>query len=200
MKETIFTISKENRKREIIEVSLKIVDKYGIKGMTVARIAKEVGFTESALYRHFQSKKEIIQIILDEASHSAHQQLKEIIKSNKNAIDKLKSLLKIHLEFLEEFPGLFKIIYSDEIHIGEKSLLNRLESLINGLTDSIKKIINKGKKEGQFRSDVNSTLAAVNFLGIIQTSFTYWTIKNREISLCQTGDFLLSQFLHGITP
>jgi len=198
MKETIFTISKETRKKEIIETTLEIVDKYGIKGMTVARIAKQVGFAESALYRHFHSKKQIIQFILDEAAAAARQQLKEIIESKENPVQKLKSLLKIHLEFLEAFPGLFKIIYSDEIHIGEKSLLNKLESLLNELTDSIKEIIDIGKKTGEFKSDLNSNMAAVHFLGIVQTSFSYWTIKNREISLSQTGDDLLSQFLNGI--
>jgi len=198
MKETIFTISRETRKKEIIETSLEIVDKYGIKGMTVARIAKEVGFAESALYRHFHSKKEIIEFILDEAGIAAQQQLKEIIDLKDNSVDKLKALLKIHLEFLEAFPGLFKIIYSDEIHIGEKSLLNKLESLINALTGSIKEIIDKGKKTDKFRSDLNSTMAAVHFLGIVQTSFSYWTIKNRKVSLSQTGDYLLSQLLSGI--
>lgn len=198
MKENIFTISKETRKKEIIETTLEIVDRYGIKGMTVARIAKQVGFAESALYRHFQSKKEIIQFILNEAAAAARQQLKEIIGSNDNAVHKLQSLLKIHLEFLETFPGLFKIVYSDEIHIGEKSLLNKLESLINELTDSIKEIIDKGKKAHEFHAGVDSTIAAVNFLGIVQTSFSYWTIKNREISLSRTGERLLSQFLNGI--
>jgi AcrR family transcriptional regulator len=198
MKETIFTISKETRKKEIIDTTLEIVDKHGIKGMTVARIAKQVGFAESALYRHFHSKKEIIQFILNEAAAAARQQLKEIIDSNDNAVHKLQSLLKIHLEFLEAFPGLFKIVYSDEIHIGEKSLLNKLESLINELTDSIKEIIDKGKKAHEFHADVDSTIAAVNFLGIVQTSFSYWTIKNREISLNRTGERLLSQFLNGI--
>lgn len=200
MKETIFSISKETRKKEIIETTLEIVDKYGVKGMTVARIAKKVGFAESALYRHFRSKKEIIQFILDEAAAAAHQQLNEIIDTEDNAVNKLKSLLKIHLEFLESYPGLFKIIYSDEIHIGEKSLLNKLESLINDLTDSIKEIIDRGKKTDKFSLDVDSTMAAVNFLGIVQTSFSYWTIKNRKISLSQTGDHLLSQFLNGIKP
>ncbi|HHF52680.1 MAG TPA: TetR/AcrR family transcriptional regulator [Candidatus Aminicenantes bacterium] len=200
MKETIFAISKETRKKEIIETTLKIVDKYGIKGMTVARIAKEVGFAESALYRHFHSKKEIIEFILEEAATAAQLQFKEIIDSEDDSINKLKSLLKIHLEFLEAFPGLFKIIYSDEIHIGEKSLLNKLDSLINDLTGSIKKIIDKGKTTDKFRSDLNSTIAAVHFLGIVQTSFSYWTIKNREISLSQTGDHLLSQLLAGIKP
>jgi len=198
MKETIFTISKESRKKEIIEATLEIVDKYGIKGMTVARIAKKVGFAESALYRHFQSKKEIIQFILDEATVASRQQLKGIIESEDNAVHKLKSILKIHLEFLEAFPGLFKIIYSDEIHIGEKSLLNKLESLINELTDSIKEIIDKGIKTDKFSSEIDSNMAAVNFLGIVQTSFSYWTIKNRKVDLDQTGDNLLSQFLNGI--
>ncbi|MBN1271439.1 MAG: TetR/AcrR family transcriptional regulator [Candidatus Aminicenantes bacterium] len=199
MKETIFTISEESRKKEIIETTLEIVDKNGIKGMTVARIAKKVGFAESALYRHFKSKKEIIEFIIDEATTVGLQQVNEVIESkDDNVVNKLKSLLKIHLEFLEAFPGLFKIIYSDEVHIGEESLLKKLEFLINELTGSIKKIIDKGKKTKIFRNRLDSNMAAVHFLGIVQATFAYWTFKNRKISLSQTGDGLLSQFLTGI--
>lgn len=199
MVESIFTLEEETRKKEIINTSLSIIDQRGIKGLTVARIAEEVGFAESALYRHFKSKKEIISFILEEVHKLSQSNFVEIKKSVKNSAEELRLLLKIHFEFLEEYPGLFKIIYSDELHIGESSLLEKLQLLLNEIIETIGAIVKRGKKEKIFRPDVDTTIAAVHFLGIVQTAFSYWTIGGRRISLLQTGDKLISQFFSGIS-
>lgn len=199
MVESIFTLEEETRKKEIINTSLKIIDQKGIKGLTVARIAEEVGFAESALYRHFKSKKEIISFILEEVHKLSQSNFAEIKKSLKNSVEELRLLLKIHFEFLEKYPGIFKIIYSDELHIGESSLLEKLQLVLNEIIKSIEDIVKRGKKEKIFRPDLDTTIAAVHFLGIVQTAFSYWTIGGRKISLLQTGDKLISQFFSGIS-
>jgi AcrR family transcriptional regulator len=198
MKRSIFTLEEETRKKEIVNTCLRIIDKYGIKGLTVARIANEVGFAESALYRHFKSKKEIISLILDSVLLDAKTNFKAIEKKTHNSIEALKELLKFHLEFLETYPGIFKVIYSDEIHLGESSLLEKLYTVIDSVIKIIRNMINQGIKEKFFRFDIDSTLAAIHFLGIVQTAFTFWTIKNRKISLIKIGDSLLAQFFEGI--
>lgn len=198
MKESIFTLEKDTRKKEIIETSLRIMDKYGIKGLTVSRIAEEVGFAESALYRHFRSKKEIISLILKDAHLAAQSQIKEIKETSDSAANQLRMLLRNHLEFLKMYPGLFKIIYSDEIHIGESSLLQKLDDLISNMLTGIEEIIEKGKESQLFKADADVTVGAIHFLGIVQTSFSYWTIKNRKSSLTELGDQLLDQFFAGI--
>jgi len=198
IKKSIFALEEGTRKKEIIDISLRIVDKRGIKGLTVARIAKEAGFVESALYRHFRSKKEIISLILDSVLLDARSHFKKVKEMSLNAIDALKILLKIHLEFLEAYPGIFRIIYSDEIHLGENFLLEKLHLFTNELIKSIKKIISQGIKESLFKANVDASLAAIHFLGIVQTAFTFWTIKNRKLSLIKIGEDLLSQFFEGI--
>ena len=65
MKKSVFFQTPESRKADIITSALRIIDRSGIKALTVARLAQEVGFVESALYRHFKSKRELILFILD---------------------------------------------------------------------------------------------------------------------------------------
>ena len=198
MKKSILTLEEETRKKEIISTALKIVDKYGIKGLTVARIAKEIGFVESALYRHFRYKKEILLMILESVYLDGQSHFRVAVHSAQDSTEALRLLLRKHLQYLELYPGLFRIIYSDEIHMGESSLLDKLHFFTNATIRSVKKIISQGMKEGVFRKDINLSLAAIHFLGIIQTAFSFWTVKDRKISLIRAGDKLLLQFLSGI--
>jgi AcrR family transcriptional regulator len=199
MNGSMFSRAEESRKNKILLSCLRIVDEHGVKGLTVARIAREVGFTESALYRHFKSKREIIELILDEALIMAQGQYAAVKKGSRDPRQQLRQLLRQHLGFLENYPGLFKILYSDEIHLGESHLLDKLNHLINELGTFIEEIIVQGKKEGVFKKGVDVSMAGIHFLGILQTAFSYWSFKaKREPSLVQTGERLLNQFFLGV--
>lgn len=199
MNGSIFALASDSRRNKIILTCLRIVDEYGVKGLTVARIAREVGFTESALYRHFKSKREIIELILDESLTMAKGQYASIKRGSRDPRTQLRQLLRQHLGFLEIYPGLFKILYSDEIHLGESDLLDKLNHLIIELGTYIEEIVVQGKKTGAFKKTVDVSMAGIHFLGIVQTAFSFWSFKSkREVSLVQVGDRLLNQFFQGI--
>jgi len=199
MNGSIFSRAEETKKNKIIMTSLRIVDVHGSKGLTVARIAKEMGFTESALYRHFKSKKEIIELILDEALAMSQAQYRAVKKGKLDPRQQLRHLLRNFLEFLEAYPGIYKILFSDEIHLGESHLLDKLNHIINELLTGIEEIVVQGKKSGAFKKAIDVSMTGINFLGIIQTAFSYWSLKaKRESSLVQVGDRLLGQLFAGI--
>ena len=52
------------RQQEIIESAGKLLMEKGIKGLTTKNLAQEMEFSESALYRHFKNKEDIILCIL----------------------------------------------------------------------------------------------------------------------------------------
>ncbi|MFN5416495.1 MAG: TetR/AcrR family transcriptional regulator, partial [Flavobacteriia bacterium] len=49
-----------NRQIELIEAAGKLLSTAGISGLTTKNLAKEMNFSESAIYRHFKSKEDII--------------------------------------------------------------------------------------------------------------------------------------------
>ena len=51
---------KDVRRREIAEAALRIMAKHGYHGTSVARIAREVGISNSALYQHFRNREDVL--------------------------------------------------------------------------------------------------------------------------------------------
>ncbi|HBM17410.1 MAG TPA: hypothetical protein DD381_13870 [Lentisphaeria bacterium] len=49
-----------DRQIEILEASVRLAAKNGVQAMTIKNISSEIGLTEAALYRHFQSKRDIL--------------------------------------------------------------------------------------------------------------------------------------------
>lgn len=198
MKKSVFFQTPESRKADIITSALRIIDRSGIKGLTVARLAQEVGFVESALYRHFRSKRDLVFFILDSILQEARNQFAEVEEKMEDSLGALKQLLFLHLNFLEEYPGIFKVIYSDEIHLGDQELQDKVIRLISEIMTFLKKIIQKAISEKKLRADLEVTVAAMHFLGLIYTAFSYWTIKKRKVPLKKISSELLNQYLEGV--
>lgn len=198
MKKSVFFQTPESRKGDIITSALRIIDRSGIKSLTVAHLAQEVGFVESALYRHFKSKRDLVSFILDNILQEARNHFAEVEEKASDSLEALKQLLSLHLKFLEEYPGIFKIIYSDEIHQGDVELQDKVNGLISEILAFIKKVIQQAIAERKLKTDLDVTTAAMHFLGLVYTSFSYWTIKKRKVPLRKISAELLEQYLEGV--
>ena len=195
---SIFASDEELKKKEIIQACLRIVDKYGIKGATIKKIAAEVGVVESALYRHFSSKKDIFLKILKETSKVFESIINDVEKLDVGALKKLELILKKQLEFLRSYPGLIRIVYSDEIYMRDNILLDKLDKFLNKLIAKIEKIIKQGVEQKMIKPNIDSFVASINFLGIIQMSFSYWSLRSRKAPLPLISKNLLLNFFNGI--
>ena len=82
------------RQLEIIEAAGKILSVSGVSGLTIKNLAKEMKFSESAIYRHFTSKEEIIIAMLNYIAESIDERLQNTIQANDNPEEKLKKLFQ----------------------------------------------------------------------------------------------------------
>ena len=95
---TTETIS--DRQLEIIEAAGKILTASGISGLTIKNLAKEMKFSESAIYRHFTSKEEIIIALLDYLAQSMDERYTNAISSDQSSEEKFTALFQNQFTFL----------------------------------------------------------------------------------------------------
>ena len=63
------------RQLELIEAASRLLTTSGVNGLTIKNLAKEMNFSESAIYRHFSSKEDIILAMLDYLAENIDEQL-----------------------------------------------------------------------------------------------------------------------------
>ena len=78
------------RQKEIIEKSIVIIDEKGIQGLTIKNIAKAIGTSEPAIYRHFDSKLDILCTILNGFKENISQNAYIISQNTTNPFDKMQ--------------------------------------------------------------------------------------------------------------
>ncbi|WP_457621526.1 TetR/AcrR family transcriptional regulator [Persephonella sp.] len=185
----------EKRKEEIFYIISQIISESGFSAVSTTEIARRLGVSQPAIYKYFKSKDELVKYFLDQVKEN----LKRIVKSaekGKTTEEKLKILLREHLNLIERTKVLPRIVFADEIHLGEDKR-EKLKDAIFFYRESIKNIIKEGIEKGEVKKDIDPETATRFFLGSIISSSLYWMLSGMDYSLSQESE-KLSKFLNGI--
>ncbi|GAB4258586.1 TetR/AcrR family transcriptional regulator [Thermincola ferriacetica] len=175
----------EIRKKQIIKATLGIIAEKGVSGLTTAEVARRVGFSEAALFRHFPNKLQIIKATMVDVHESLLNGIQTIISKNTGPLNKLEEILKFQLTFIEENKGLPRILFSDELHLGDKELRQTIMKRHEKYLETIMSVIAEGVALGIFRGDLDIKMGAKTFFGLIQTSIFTSFMTDFDVSLLQ---------------
>jgi TetR/AcrR family transcriptional regulator len=189
----------EKRKLDIITAVLKLVDRVGVAGVTTKRIAHEVGVVEGALYKHFDSKNEIFHRLLEIAEMQVSDKFKEMEACQLDPEQKLREWFQFVIAYLEDFPGIYRILFSDALYNEDKELFKKFKSITWDLKDQVEGMIRAGKERMIFKPEVNCETSAIIYLGMIHTSFTLWNVfEERSQSLHDISRPIFSEYMKSL--
>jgi len=113
--------------------------------ITTAALAREVGFSEAALYRHFPSKARMYEALLGFAEETLFSTINTITAGNSGAQAMCGKVCLVVLTFGERNPGITRMLCGDALH-GEKTRLQaRAGQIFERLDSEIKQVLRLGE-------------------------------------------------------
>ena len=176
-----------NRQKEIIEASIRLIDKNGIQNLTIKHLAEEMKISEPAIYRHFESKFDILLAILENFNEETKQSLAGADISGKNGPEKIKYIFTKHMDIFTKNPSLASVVFSEEIFQNDKRLSEMVYGIMKSRISAITAIIKTGQKEGTFRNDIPAKLIALALTGSLRLIVTDWRLSGRSFDLREAG-------------
>ena len=153
-------------KELILEKALKLFSEKGIKETTIRDIARAVGITEGAIYRHFRSKDQIVHDLFDIYSKELYEKLKEVIGRYEDREERFKEVIKAFLDFAFRNPDAFR--YMNIFHYLRGKDVRRFKRIpFNLLRDLLLDL----SKEGLLRTEPEYALATLT--GTLERVFLY---------------------------
>ena len=98
-------MAKPSRKEEILESLATMLETQPGARITTAALAKEVGVSEAALYRHFPSKAKMLEGLIEFIEESLFSRISRIMTEEPTAQARCNKLLALLLTFAERNPG-----------------------------------------------------------------------------------------------
>lgn len=180
------------RQQQIIEESINIIDEKGIQGLTIKNLAKAIGITEPGIYRHFESKSEILLSILSNFKEMAVM-LSEMMETYEaTALEKISFMFSKMLELFSETPSMVSVIFSEEIFKNEEVLKNKIVEILNLHAQTLENIISKGQSEKNIRDDIDEKSLALMAMGSLRLLVKKWDLNNHNFNLKTEGNKLIA--------
>lgn len=131
--------------------------------ITTARLAKEVGVSEAALYRHFPSKSKMFEGLIEFIEESIFSRINLIMAEDELALVKIERALTLLLTFTERNPGITRILTGDALAGETERLRARVVQLFDRLETELKQTLREAEISEGIRTTV-PTAIAVNLL------------------------------------
>jgi len=168
-----------NRKQQILEIlALQLEENPGTR-ITTAGLAKAVGVSEAALYRHFASKAKMFEALIDFSEDSVFGLVNSILEQEKDAIKRCEKIVQLLLGFSERNPGITRVLVGDAL-VGENERLRvRVVQFFERLETQLKQILREANLSdgarlvGSIDAGANQMLAFVEgkMSQFVRTSF-----------------------------
>ncbi len=166
------------RQDQIIDAALALMTDRGVRGLSMAAIARRVGFAPSAIYRHFPSKDALLDAVLERVRERLHGAIAASRAETDDPVEALRRLLERHMRLLRQNRGLNRVLLADDFHVGHPERRQRLLGLFAGYLDGVADVIREGQRRHRIRHDVNARSLAVLFLGLIQPASVLWVLSD----------------------
>jgi AcrR family transcriptional regulator len=154
------------RREQIAEAALAIVAEQGVGALTARNVAKAVGVTAPALYRHFPGgKADILASVLDLLDSIKFQGLRIALEEPGSTLAKLKSCYDMHIETIQRYRALPNLILADTLWDEVPELRAQMYASHHIQQRMTAEIIAAGQTRGEIRNDISPDQIFVQFLG-----------------------------------
>ncbi|SDN76761.1 transcriptional regulator, TetR family [Paenibacillus sp. yr247] len=181
----------------ILEGALKVFAENGFHKSQVSRIAKEAGVADGTIYLYFKKKEDILTSLFQEKLGELVEKLHNGLNDRMTAREALYKVCEIHFSELE---GNIHLAFLTQIELRQSDLELRKEIglALKRYIIFIENILERGKSDGSFRSDIDVKLVRLLIFGGMDEVVTSWLISGQKYSLTAQVGPTINFFIKGI--
>ena len=158
----------EERRRITVATVIELAGEQDPSGITTAAIAKRMGLTQGALFRHFPNKKAVLQAVMEWVSDRLISRIEKVVDAKSSPLDALESMFMAHVAFIGEHPGIPRILFAELQRSGETAPKRVAQELLRRYEERLNSLLEQGKDCGEIDPQLDSKAAAVLYVGTVQ--------------------------------
>jgi AcrR family transcriptional regulator len=161
-------LSAEERREVTVETVIDLAAEQNPTDITTGAIAKRMGVTQGALFRHFPSKDAILQAVMEWVSERLLTRIDKATSAAVSPLDALEAAFTAHIEFISEHPGVPRMLFG-ELQRAEQTVAKRMaHTLIQRYGERLGRLVAEGKERGELAATLDDKAAVTLFIGTIQ--------------------------------
>lgn len=153
----------EARRRQILEAAEEVFGRDGYWGARTEEVARRVGVTQPALYRHFASKRELFLAAVTLRQEEMNAAVGKAIASGDSALDKLRRVSTAAIDMADRYPHMARL----RLQVSAVAATDdELRPLVRGTIDLMLHVhttlLGEAVANGEIRADVDPSRVAAS--------------------------------------
>lgn len=158
----------DERRAVTVEAVVKLAAESNPSDITTTAIAKHMGVTQGALFKHFPTKDSILQAVMEWVAERLMSRVESAACSASTPLAAIEAMFLAHVEFVAEHPGVPRMLFG-ELQRAELTAPKRMaQALVRRYGERLRALIEQGKAAGELSQAVDGEAAATLLVGMIQ--------------------------------
>ncbi len=155
------------RRVQILQTLAAMLEQPGAERITTAALAAKLEVSEAALYRHFASKAQMFEGLIEFVEQTVFTLVNQIVEREANGAVQVQKITTMLLQFGEKNPGMTRVMVGDAlVHEHE-----RLGARMNQFFDRVESQLRQGLRSAAEANGSATPTADANGLSSVLTSF-----------------------------
>lgn len=183
------TNPKPSRRDVILQALVALLETDPGARITTAGLARAVGVTEAALYRHFPSKRKMFEALIEFAEEAVFSRCQTILQEQDDARTRLQQLTRLVLVFAERNPGLCRVLTGEALVGEDETLRRRSGQFFERLETQVRQILKEGDIRQSLRPRTSAARGADWLMGFIEGRIQRYVRSGFSEQRLPSGDF-----------
>jgi TetR/AcrR family transcriptional regulator len=126
------------RRVQILQTLARMLEQPGAERITTAALAARLEVSEAALYRHFASKAQMFEGLIEFIETSVFTLLNQITERETSAAEQARKMVLVLLQFAERNPGMTRVMVGDALVFEHERLSARMNQFFDRLESQLR--------------------------------------------------------------
>lgn len=191
----------EGKRERILDAAIKVFAAEGFYNAKVSQIAHEAGVADGTIYLYFKSKDDLLINLFEDRMERVNANLREAIDTESTAVARLKRIVKLHLELVEQNRDMAEVI-SVELRQSSKFIREYSNPKFAEFLRTIAGAVVEGQRTGELRTGIDPYVFARALFGALDEIALAWLVKHpgskASIELPRAAEQLGDLFIDGL--
>jgi len=137
------------RKLQILQTLATMLEQPKGEKITTAALAAKVDVSEAALYRHFASKAQMFEVLIEFIESTVFGLINKITEQQENGLAQVQAITIMLLNFAERNPGMTRVMIGDALVNENERLQQRMNQFIERIELAIRQSLRVAATQGQ---------------------------------------------------
>ncbi|WP_310627703.1 nucleoid occlusion factor SlmA [Limnohabitans sp.] len=180
------------RREQILQTLAGMLEQPGTERITTALLAAKLDVSEAALYRHFASKAQMFEGLIDFIEYSLFSLINQIVEREGDGVQKAIRMVTVLLQFGEKNPGMARVMVGDALVFENERLHQRMNQLFERIESALRQVLREAAEahksasptaDAQVRAAVLVTFALGQLQRFARSGFKRSPLDHLDASL-----------------